>query len=133
MITAIAGVHHDWMTTVRAGFFSTGWSVINLLLLEMWHNFITSTLPIKKTPAKHLTNHLPINSIVPTTAPVNAGIRAINVALQQPHDVSVCLRHVRYFNGVLTPMIRPKDMDIVIFRENPDDQFLKSKPETACL
>jgi isocitrate dehydrogenase len=59
----------------------------------------------------------------PLTTPVGGGIRSLNVALRQLLDLYVCLRPVRYYNGVPTPMKRPQDVDIVIFRENTEDIY----------
>jgi isocitrate dehydrogenase len=59
----------------------------------------------------------------PLTTPVGGGIRSLNVALRQLLDLYVCLRPVRYFNGVPSPMKRPQDVDIVIFRENTEDIY----------
>jgi len=59
----------------------------------------------------------------PLTTPIGGGIRSLNVALRQILDLYVCLRPVRYFNGVPTPMKRPQDVDIVIFRENTEDIY----------
>src|ERR1700757_2231732 len=54
----------------------------------------------------------------PLTTPIGGGIRSLNVALRQLLDLYVCLRPVRWFNGVPSPVKRPQDVDIVIFREN---------------
>jgi isocitrate dehydrogenase len=59
----------------------------------------------------------------PLTTPVGEGIRSLNVALRQLLDLYVCLRPVRYYNGVPSPMKRPQDVDIVIFRENTEDIY----------
>ena len=59
----------------------------------------------------------------PLTTPIGGGIRSLNVALRQLLDLYVCLRPVRYYNGVPTPMKRPQDVDIVIFRENTEDIY----------
>lgn len=59
----------------------------------------------------------------PLTTPVGEGIRSLNVALRQLLDLYVCLRPVRYFNGVPSPMKRPQDVNIVIFRENTEDIY----------
>ena len=59
----------------------------------------------------------------PLTTPVGGGIRSLNVALRQLLDLYVCLRPVRYFNEVPSPMKRPKDVDIIIFRENTEDIY----------
>ncbi|PWB56268.1 MAG: isocitrate dehydrogenase (NADP(+)) [Anaerolineales bacterium] len=59
----------------------------------------------------------------PLTTPIGGGIRSLNVALRQLLDLYVCLRPVRYFDGVPTPMKRPEDVDVVIFRENTEDIY----------
>lgn len=59
----------------------------------------------------------------PLTTPVGGGIRSLNVALRQELDLYVCLRPVRYFDGVPSPVKRPQDVDMVIFRENSEDIY----------
>src|SRR6187401_1915535 len=59
----------------------------------------------------------------PMTTPVGGGIRSLNVALRQELDLYVCLRPVRYFTGVPSPVKRPQDVDMVIFRENTEDIY----------
>jgi isocitrate dehydrogenase len=59
----------------------------------------------------------------PLTTPVGGGIRSINVALRQELDLSVCLRPVRWFKGVPSPLKKPEDVDMVIFRENSEDIY----------
>src|SRR5262249_30700646 len=59
----------------------------------------------------------------PLTTPVGGGIRSLNVALRQELDLYVCLRPVRYFPGVPSPVKRPEDVDMVIFRENTEDIY----------
>lgn len=59
----------------------------------------------------------------PLTTPVGGGIRSLNVALRQELDLYVCLRPVRYFQGVPSPVKRPEDVDMVIFRENSEDIY----------
>ena len=59
----------------------------------------------------------------PLTTPVGGGIRSLNVALRQKLDLYVCLRPVRYFKGVPSPVKRPELVDIVIFRENTEDIY----------
>jgi isocitrate dehydrogenase len=59
----------------------------------------------------------------PLTTPIGGGIRSLNVALRQMLDLYVCLRPVRYFNGVPSPVKRPEDVDMVIFRENTEDIY----------
>ncbi len=59
----------------------------------------------------------------PLTTPIGGGIRSLNVALRQELDLFVCLRPVRYFEGVPSPIKRPQDTDMVIFRENTEDIY----------
>jgi isocitrate dehydrogenase len=59
----------------------------------------------------------------PLTTPVGGGIRSINVALRQELDLFVCLRPVRYFTGVPSPVREPEKIDMVIFRENSEDIY----------
>ena len=59
----------------------------------------------------------------PLTTPVGGGIRSINVALRQELDLYVCLRPVRWFKGVPSPLKKPEDVDMVIFRENSEDIY----------
>ncbi len=59
----------------------------------------------------------------PLTTPVGEGIRSLNVALRQELDLFTCLRPVRYFNGIQTPLKRPEDVDMAIFRENTEDIY----------
>jgi len=59
----------------------------------------------------------------PLTTPVGGGIRSLNVALRQLLDLYVCLRPVRWFKGVPSPVKRPQDCDMVIFRENTEDIY----------
>ena len=59
----------------------------------------------------------------PLTTPVGGGIRSLNVSLRQLLDLYVCLRPIRYFSGVPSPVKRPQDVDMVIFRENSEDIY----------
>src|SRR6201990_302004 len=59
----------------------------------------------------------------PLTTPVGGGIRSLNVALRQLLDLYVCLRPVRWYRGVPSPVKRPQDVDMVIFRENTEDIY----------
>jgi isocitrate dehydrogenase len=59
----------------------------------------------------------------PLTTPVGGGIRSLNVALRQELDLYVCLRPVRYFAGVPSPLKQPEKTDMVIFRENSEDIY----------
>jgi isocitrate dehydrogenase len=70
----------------------------------------------------------------PLTTPVGGGIRSLNVAMRQELDLYVCLRPVRYFKGMETPVRRPDLVDMVIFRENTEDiyagiEFREGTPE----
>src|SRR5690606_32758247 len=59
----------------------------------------------------------------PLTTPVGGGMRSLNVALRQELDLFVCLRPVRYFNGIESPVRRPEQVDMAIFRENTEDIY----------
>ncbi|MDA0712816.1 MAG: NADP-dependent isocitrate dehydrogenase, partial [bacterium] len=59
----------------------------------------------------------------PLTTPIGGGIRSLNVALRQNLDLYVCLRPVRWFEGVPSPVKRPQDVDMVVFRENSEDIY----------
>ena len=59
----------------------------------------------------------------PLTTPVGGGIRSINVALRQVHDLYACVRPVRWFRGVPSPVKEPEKLDVVIFRENTEDVY----------
>src|SRR5687768_2953425 len=70
----------------------------------------------------------------PLTTPVGGGIRSLNVALRQRLDLYVCLRPVRWFTGVPSPVKNPEKVDMVIFRENTEDiyagiEFAAGSPE----
>ncbi len=72
----------------------------------------------------------------PLTTPIGGGIRSLNVALRQLLDLYVCLRPVRWFNGVPSPVKRPQDVNMVIFRENTEDiyagiEFEAKSPEAV--
>jgi len=72
----------------------------------------------------------------PLTTPIGGGIRSLNVALRKLLDLYVCLRPVRWFQGVPSPVKRPQDVDMVIFRENTEDiytglEFEQGTPENA--
>jgi len=74
----------------------------------------------------------------PLTTPVGGGIRSLNVALRQQLDLYVCLRPVRYFEGVPSPVKHPEWVDMHIFRENTEDiyagiEFMDGTPENAKL
>ncbi|HTB76030.1 MAG TPA: isocitrate/isopropylmalate family dehydrogenase, partial [Polyangiaceae bacterium] len=69
----------------------------------------------------------------PLTTPIGGGIRSLNVALRQLLDLYVCIRPVRWFEGVPSPVKRPQDVDMVIFRENTEDIYagIEFEAETA--
>jgi isocitrate dehydrogenase len=60
----------------------------------------------------------------PLTTPVGKGIRSINVGLRQALDLYACVRPVKYIDGIPSPMLRPSDVDMVIFRENTEDVYM---------
>src|SRR5438067_13660985 len=87
-----------------------------------------------ETAFKKLNNWLPDDTVDafkeflvgikgPLTTPVGGGIRSLNVALRQMLDLYVCLRPVRYFTGVPSPVKRPEKVEMVIFRENTEDIY----------
>ena len=59
----------------------------------------------------------------PLTTPVGGGIRSLNVALRQQLDLYACVRPVRYFSGVPSPVKKPEEVDMIIFRENSEDIY----------
>src|SRR5262249_42934032 len=59
----------------------------------------------------------------PLTTPVGGGIRSLNVTLRQVLDLYACVRPVRYFDGVPSPVKRPERVDVIIFRENTEDVY----------
>src|SRR5579859_1304635 len=59
----------------------------------------------------------------PLTTPIGTGFRSLNVALRQLLDLYACVRPVRWFEGVPSPMKRPQDLNVVIFRENTEDVY----------
>ena len=59
----------------------------------------------------------------PLTTPVGGGIRSLNVSIRQRLDLYACVRPVRYFKGIETPLKRPEDTDMTIFRENTEDIY----------
>lgn len=59
----------------------------------------------------------------PLTTPVGGGIRSLNVSLRQIFDLYCCVRPVRYFQGVPSPVVAPEKLDVVIFRENTEDVY----------
>jgi isocitrate dehydrogenase len=94
-----------------------------------WHEVLAGEKAFKQT-----NNWLPDQTIEdfrkylvgikgPLTTPIGGGIRSLNVALRQMLDLYVCLRPVRWFQGVPSPVKRPQDVDMVIFRENTEDIY----------
>ena len=74
----------------------------------------------------------------PLTTPVGGGFRSLNVTLRQVLDLYSCVRPVRWYNGVPSPLKQPQDIDVVIFRENTEDtyagiEFESGTPENAKL
>lgn len=107
-----------------------------------WHEVLAGEKAFEKT-----NNWLPDETVEafrtylvgikgPLTTPIGGGIRSLNVALRQMLDLYVCLRPVRWFQGVPSPVKRPQDVDMVIFRENCEDiyagiEFEAKSPEVA--
>ncbi len=72
----------------------------------------------------------------PLTTPIGGGFRSLNVALRQILDLYVCLRPIRWFEGVPSPVKRPDLVDMVIFRENtrtstPDSSYRRAPPRPS--
>lgn len=59
----------------------------------------------------------------PLETPVGGGIRSLNVTLRQTLDLYACIRPIRYFKGIASPLKRPQDVDMVVFRENTEDVY----------
>jgi isocitrate dehydrogenase len=107
-----------------------------------WHEVLAGEKAFEKT-----NNWLPDETVEafrtylvgikgPLTTPIGGGIRSLNVALRQMLDLYVCLRPVRWFQGVPSPVKRPQDVEMVIFRENCEDiyagiEFEAKSPEVA--
>ncbi len=60
----------------------------------------------------------------PLTTPVGKGIRSINVGLRQELDLYACVRPVQYISGIPSPVVRPMDVDMIVFRENTEDVYM---------
>src|SRR6187402_3423359 len=95
----------------------------------VWHEVLAGEKAFKQTQ-----NWLPDQTVEdfktylvgikgPLTTPIGGGIRSLNVALRQMLDLYVCLRPVQYFSGVPSPVKRPEQVDMVIFRENTEDIY----------
>jgi isocitrate dehydrogenase len=69
----------------------------------------------------------------PLTTPVGKGIRSINVSLRQELDLYACIRPVKYITGIPSPMQRPADVDMVVFRENTEDVYMGLEWEEGSL
>ncbi len=74
----------------------------------------------------------------PITTPVGGGMRSLNVALRQQLDLYACVRPVRYFEGVPSPVREPQNTDVVLFRENSEDiyagiEYMAGTPEAKKL
>ena len=72
----------------------------------------------------------------PLTTPIGGGFRSLNVAIRQSLDLYACVRPVRYYAGVPSPMVHPEEVDVVIFRENTEDvysgiEYQAGTPEAA--
>ena len=94
-----------------------------------WHEVLAGEKAFNKTgnwlPDETVKafNDLLVGIKGPLTTPVGGGIRSLNVALRQMLDLYVCLRPVRWFQGVPSPVKKPGDVDMVIFRENTEDIY----------
>src|SRR6478672_4017512 len=87
---------------------------------EKAKNQVDSWLP--EDTLKAIDHHL-VAIKGPLTTPVGGGIRSLNVALRQQLDLYACVRPVRYFKGVPSPVKEPEKVDMVIFRENTEDVY----------
>ena len=87
---------------------------------EKAYNKVGSWLPAETMET--FRNH-PVGIKGPLTTPVGEGIRSLNVALRQELDLYVCLRPVRWFRGVVTPLLHPEKVHVTIFRENTEDIY----------
>ena len=93
---------------------------IEVLAGEKAYNKVGSWLPAE-TIEMFRNNFVGIKG--PLTTPVGEGIRSLNVALRQELDLYVCLRPVRWFRGVATPLLHPEKVHVTIFRENTEDIY----------
>jgi isocitrate dehydrogenase len=109
-----------------------------------WHEVLAGEKAFNKTgnwlPDQTLTDFKKylVGIKGPLTTPVGGGIRSLNVALRQMLDLYVCLRPVRWFKGVPSPVKRPQDCEMVIFRENTEDiyagiDFAAGSPEAKLI
>ena len=102
---------------------------------EKAHSNFNEWLPNDTLEA--ISNHL-VSIKGPLTTPVGGGIRSLNVALRQKLDLFACVRPVRYFSGVPSPVKKPELVDMIIFRENSEDiyagiEYEQGTPENARL
>ncbi len=106
-----------------------------------WHEVLAGEKAFNKTgswlPEETLTafRDMLVGIKGPLTTPVGGGMSSLNVALRQKLDLYVCLRPVRYFKGVPSPVKKPEDVDTVIFRENTEDiyagiEFKEGSPDS---
>jgi isocitrate dehydrogenase len=106
---------------------------IEVLAGEKAYNKVGSWLP-EETMEAFRTYTIGIKG--PLTTPIGGGIRSLNVALRQELDLYVCLRPVRWFKGIVSPVKEPQKVDMVIFRENTEDiyagiEWQQGTPEAA--
>jgi len=94
---------------------------LEVLAGEKAFNQMQTWLP-EETLEKIRTHRVAIKG--PLTTPVGEGIRSINVSLRQELDLYACVRPVKYITGIPSPMLRPWDVDMVIFRENTEDVYM---------
>ena len=87
---------------------------------EKSHSRTGEWLP-KETLQAFIDYHVGIKG--PLTTPVGGGFRSLNVTLRQTLDLYVCLRPVKYFQGIPSPVINPQAIDMVVFRENTEDVY----------
>ena len=73
--------------------------------------------------AKDALKDLVVSIKGPLTTPVGGGMRSLNVSLRQELDLYACVRPVKYYNGVPSPLKKPEEIDVVIFRENTEDVY----------
>src|ERR1700752_1940795 len=95
---------------------------------EKSHKLVNSWLPDETVEA---CREYLVSIKGPLTTPVGGGIRSLNVALRQLLDLYVCLRPVRWFKGVPSPVKSPEKVDMVIFRENTEDIYAGIEFETG--
>jgi len=94
---------------------------VEILAGEKAYNRTNTWLP-DETLEKIRTYRVAIKG--PLTTPVGEGIRSINVGLRQELDLYACVRPVKYIPGIPSPMVKPSDVDMVIFRENTEDVYM---------